>query len=212
MTDQPTDSPDARLDFPATRRNRDAILGVLARNLPREGMVLEIGSGSGQHISYFAHRMPHLAWQPSDPDPRYRASIAAWIEALDLGEAVHPPLDLASTDTPWPVIGVAAVFCVNMIHIAPWGACLGLMENAARVLPENGLLFLYGPFMIGGRHTAPSNEAFDAGLREQNPEWGVRDLDDVALEARRNELQLVETVQMPANNLSAIFRKRAGLV
>lgn len=204
-----TSQPDARLDFPATRRNVDAIVDVLSRALPPSGSVLEIGSGSGQHIVAFAQAMPRLSWQASDPDPRHRASIAAWIDHHGLDLPV--PLDLDATANPWPVIGMAAVLSINMIHIAPWDACLGLLSGSAKALPEGGVLYLYGPFKIGGQHTSDSNARFDISLHAEDPAWGVRNLDDVALEARQRGLHLVETVKMPANNLSVIFKKRAGL-
>lgn len=200
---------DPRLDFPATRRNQGPILDVLARILPSEGRVLEIGSGSGQHIAAFAAALPHLAWQASDPDPAYRASADAW--ARHAGIDLPPAADLDARRRPWPVTEAAAIMSVNMVHIAPWDACLGLLAGARDVLPEGGVLYLYGPFAVGGTHTAESNARFDAALRTENPEWGVRNLDDVAMEARIRGLHLVETVRMPANNLSVIFRKRAGM-
>ncbi len=205
----PNDAPDLRLDFPATRRNRDAIAEVLTRVLPPTGCVLEIGSGSGQHIVGFAQAMPHLDWQASDMEPRYRASVDAW--AAHGGLDLSPAIALDVTQQPWPVTQADAVISSNMIHIAPWAACLGLLDGAAGILPEGGLLYLYGPFAIGGRHTAESNARFDANLRAEDPSWGVRNLDDVAMEARMRGLHLVETVQMPANNLSVILRKRAGM-
>lgn len=203
----PPDNP--RLNFPATGRNQAAIRDVLARVLPAEGRVLEVGSGSGQHIAAFAADLPHLAWQASDPDPNYRASADAW--ARHAGLDLPPALDLDAARHPWPVTSAAAVMSVNMIHIAPWTACLGLLSGARDILPEGGVLYLYGPFAVGGTHTAESNARFDASLRAENPGWGVRNLDDVALEARGRGLHLVETVKMPANNLSVIFKKRAGM-
>ncbi|MEK9672530.1 MAG: DUF938 domain-containing protein [Rhodospirillaceae bacterium] len=206
MTGQPNYQ---RLDFPATRRNADAIEAVLTRVLPASGMVLEIGSGSGQHITRFAAAMPHLDWRASDPDPRHRQSIQAWIDHTRID--LPPPLDLDSRALPWPVVGVDAVISINMIHVAPWEACLSLLSGAAGALPEGGVLYLYGPFMIGGRHTSDSNIRFDQSLRAEAPAWGVRNLDDVALEARARGLHLTETVKMPANNLSVIFKKRSGM-
>lgn len=201
--------PDARLNFPATERNKAPILEVLTRTLPSDGLVLEVGSGSGQHIAAFARALPHLDWQASDPDPTYRASIDAW--ASHAGLDLPPALDLDVRRHPWPVSGAAAVISANMIHISPWAACLGLLSGSAEILPEGGVLYLYGPFAVGGTHTAESNARFDAGLRAENPDWGVRNLDDVAMEARMRGLHLVETVKMPANNLSVVFKKRAGM-
>ena len=198
---------DGRLDYPATGRNRDAILDVLKRVLPDRGMVLEIGSGTGQHAAYFAPNLPALTWQTSDPDAGARRSIAAWIEA----EAVSmpPPLAIDATDQIWAAIGVTAVVSINMIHIAPWSSCLGLIRNAGTTLPKGGILYLYGPFQVGGVHTATSNAEFDLSLRSQNSEWGVRNLDDVAELALEHGFQLAETVRMPANNLSVIFHRKA---
>lgn len=200
---------DGRLYAPATARNRDAILQVLRRIFPDSGRILEVASGSGEHAAYFASRMPGQTWQPSDPDPDNRASIAAWAAwaAQSPGADLAPPLDLDVLADPWPVESAGAVVCINMIHIAPWDCCLGLLDGAARVLGPGGTLYLYGPFKIGGQHTAPSNERFDRWLTDQDPSWGVRDLDRVVLEARARGLKLSETVPMPANNLSVILRK-----
>ena len=200
-------SDDYRLDFPATRRNGQAIFDVLQRVLPEQGRVLEIGSGSGQHITAFAAALPHLEWQASDPDPRHRASVDAWAEFAGLDQP--PALDLDVTAHPWPVDRADVVLSANMIHIAPWAACLGLLTGAGDILSEGGLLYLYGPFMIDGRHTADSNARFDGSLRAQDPAWGVRDLDDVSAEAAKHGLRLIEQIEMPANNLSVIFRKQA---
>ena len=197
----------AQLHSAATVRNRDPILDVLRRVLPADGLVLEIASGSGEHAAYFGRALPHLVWQPSDPDPRALDSIAAWCAGVP---AVRAPLALDAAGAPWP-IEPAAVVCINMIHIAPWAACDGLLRGAGRSLPRGGVLYLYGPYRIGGRHTAPSNASFDAMLREQDPAWGVRDLEAVETLAASHGLALRETVSMPANNLSVVFeRQRAG--
>jgi SAM-dependent methyltransferase len=199
---------DPRLYYPHVTRNREPILDVLKRILPPHGLVLEIASGSGEHIAYFAERLPALVWQPTDPDPQAIASIAAYRAAAGITNLL-PPLQLDVHAERWPVDRADAVMCNNMIHIAPWSACEGLIAGAARVLPANGLLYLYGPHKIDGRHTAPSNQAFDAQLRRQNAAWGIRDLAEVTALAERHGLGLAETVAMPANNLSVIFRREA---
>jgi SAM-dependent methyltransferase len=199
---------DPRIYRPHVVRNREPILDVLKRILPREGLVLEIASGSGEHVAWFAKALPYLVWQPTDPDERALASIAA-----HRAEAGTPnllaPLRLDVTAEHWPLECADAVMCNNMIHIAPWAACEGLIAGAGRVLPPGGVLYLYGPYKIDGRHTAPSNQEFDDQLRTQNAQWSIRDLADVVDLARRHRLELAETVQMPANNLSVIFRRGA---
>jgi SAM-dependent methyltransferase len=187
-------------------RNRDPILDVLKRVLPARGLVLEIASGSGEHAAYFAQQLPHLTWQPSDPDAVALASSAAHRDDAALPNLL-PPLRLDVTAPSWPVERADAVICCNMIHIAPWAACEGLVAGAARVLAAGGVLYLYGPYKIGGAHTAPSNQEFDDNLRGRNPAWGIRDLDDVAALAGRHDFKLIETVTMPANNLSVIFSR-----
>jgi len=201
-----TDRPDPRLYAPAVARNRAPILAVLREKLPAAGLVLEVASGSGEHAAFFAPAFPHLSWQPSDGDPRALESIAAFRAASDAPNLL-PPVRLDAEAATWPIAQAEAILCINMIHIAPWSACAGLMSGAGRIVPRGGLLYLYGPFMEKGRHTAPSNAAFDADLRARDPRWGVRDLDAVAELAARHGLQLEETVAMPANNLSVIFRR-----
>ena len=197
---------DARRFAPAVARNKAAITEVLARHLPQAGLVLEIASGSGEHALHFAAHFPALTFQPSDPDAASRASIAAW-----QGEAQHanllPPLALDVMAETWPVQRADVVLCINMIHIAPWGATVALMRGAARLLPAGGLLILYGPFRQGGQHTAPSNAEFDASLRAQDAGWGVRDLEAVAAEAEIAGFAAPLIEAMPANNLSLIFRR-----
>lgn len=197
---------DARRHAPATLRNRDPILEVLRRTLPRRGRVLEIAAGSGEHAVFFAAALTGLEWQPTDPDPANLESIQAWMRDTGVGN-VAEPLALDVTRQPWPVGPADAVLCINMIHIAPWSATVGLMEGAAALLPPGAPLILYGPFRRGGRHTAASNEAFDASLRARDPAWGVRDLEAVAREAEGRGLALEEEVEMPANNLILLFRK-----
>jgi SAM-dependent methyltransferase len=203
-----TESPDPRQYRPHVVRNRDAILHVLRRVLPSQGRVLEIASGSGEHAAYFAAKFPSFEWQPTDPDSEALASIAAHRADAGLPNLL-PPFVLDVTAQEWPVERADAVICCNMIHIAPWAACEGLFAGAARVLPAGGLLYLYGPYKIRGRHTAPTNQAFDERLRAQNATWGIRDLDEVTALAVQHGFALAETVPMPANNLSLIFRRNA---
>lgn len=198
------DRPDARLFAPASQRNRQAILDVLDRVLPGEGLVLEVASGSGEHATWFAQHLRPLRWQPSDPDPVMRRSIAAHASDANC-PTLLPPLDLDVARDPWPVETADAMVCINLLHIAPWQVAEALFAGAARLLPAGGVLYLYGPFKRDGRHTAPSNAAFDESLRAQNPAWGVRDLDAVATLAEREGFGLREVVEMPANNLSLIF-------
>ena len=202
---------DPRLSSPAARRNRDPILAVLRRVLPAEGAVLEVASGSGEHAVWLAAHLPGLVFQPSDPEPASRASISAWIahEALP---NVRAPLALDATDEDWALPAeiaarLVAVLCINMAHVAPWQATLGLLRGAGRVLRSGGVLYLYGPYKREGRHSAPSNAAFDASLRARDPGSGVRDLEDVVAAAGRASLTLASVEEMPANNLSTIFRK-----
>jgi cyclopropane fatty-acyl-phospholipid synthase-like methyltransferase len=197
------------LTAPAVTRNREPILTVLRRTLPAQGIVLEIASGTGEHAVHFAAALPHLTWQPTDVDVDALRSISAHQASAQVPNLLAAlPLDVCSPT--WPVLRADAVVAINMIHISPWRATEGLMEGAARLLPSGGPLYLYGAFTEGGRHTAPSNAAFDENLRASNPEWGVRDLDQVADLARWHGLHLVERVAMPANNLSLVFRYRAA--
>lgn len=206
---------DRRKYAPATERNREPILDVLRRVLPPEGVVLEIASGTGEHAVFFAPRLLPRQWLPSDPNPESRASIAAWQEHFGVAN-VYPPVAIDVT-TNWSIdelvdnLGLAnpitAIVCINMIHIAPWAACLGLMAGASKILPSGGILYLYGPFKQGYQHTAPSNQTFDLSLRAQNPEWGVRDLEEVVAVANAQNFNLLEVVQMPANNLSVVFQR-----
>jgi cyclopropane fatty-acyl-phospholipid synthase-like methyltransferase len=200
---------DPRQYSPSTARNREPILTVLQRVLPPDARVLEIASGSGEHAMFVARAMPGLTWQTSDPDPDARASIAAWIEAEQAGNVLAPrPIDVRAPT--WGVENDApfdAVVTINMIHISPWEATLGLLAGASRLLRAGGVLYTYGPYMRDGRHTAASNEAFDASLKSRDSSWGVRDVADVAGAARLQELTLEEIVEMPANNLSLVFRR-----
>jgi SAM-dependent methyltransferase len=199
---------DKRRYAPATLRNRDAILGVLKQHLPVSGLVLEMASGSGEHVLHFARASADtLVFQPSDPDPSARDSIDAWAASLGLAN-VRPAVALDAAAAAWPVSHADAVICINMIHIAPWAAAVGLVHGASRVLPPEGMLYLYGPYRRGGRHTAPSNEAFDGSLRTRNPAWGVRDLEAVVELAESHGFAPPVVEEMPANNLSLVFRRR----
>ncbi|MXQ14139.1 DUF938 domain-containing protein [Microvirga makkahensis] len=197
---------DAALTSPSVARNRDPILAVLQRVLPASGLVLEIASGTGEHALHFAATLPHLTWQPTDQDEQALNSIAAHRAASALPNLLAPlRLDASAPD--WPVERADALVAINMVHISPWRATQGLMAGAGRVLPSGGVLFLYGAYKEKGAHTAPSNEAFDQGLRRRNPEWGIRNLEEVADLARAHGLELVERIAMPANNLSLVFRR-----
>lgn len=212
-------SPDFRQYAPATERNRQPILEVLQRVLPPGGTILEIASGTGEHATFFAPRLKAHQWLPSDPDLNHRASIQAW-QSYFPSDNLFPPLALDVRESVWPVEHplkldgivlennpITAIVCINMIHIAPWSACLGLMAGAGRILPDGGILYLYGPFKQGGKHTAESNKMFDESLRLSNPEWGVRDLEEVIAVAKNHALQYIETIPMPANNLSVVFQR-----
>jgi SAM-dependent methyltransferase len=197
---------DARRYAPSAARNRDAILKALSPHLPVFGSVLELASGSGEHTMHFAAAHPKLTFQPSDPDPDGRASTDAWTRYLGLTN-VAPAVELDVTQSVSPSISADIVICINMIHIAPWSAAVGLMRNAAIVLPTGGLLYLYGPYRRGGEHTAPSNAAFDADLKARNPAWGVRDLEAVATLASDHGFSAPNIEAMPANNFSLFFKR-----
>lgn len=196
-----------RRHAPATSRNRDAILDVLRRELPSCGLVLEVASGSGEHVLHFAAALPDLDWQPSDPDPDALASIAAWRAGVGLPN-LRPPVMLDAAEPNWPIERMDAVLCINMVHISPWEATVGLMRGAGAGLSRGGLLYLYGPYIRGDVETAPSNIAFDASLRARDARWGVRSVKDVTAAADAEGLELKGLVEMPANNLSLLFRRR----
>lgn len=201
------DASDPRLYHAHVARNRQPILDVLARVLPPTGLVLEIASGSGEHVVFFAQNLPSLTWQPTDTDAAALASITAHRAAARLPNLLEP-MRVDATAERWLVARADAILCNNMIHITPWRVTEGLMAGAGRILESGGILFLYGPYRVGGRHTAPSNQEFDGWLKAQNREWGIRDLADVTALAQRHGLNLAETVAMPANNLSVIFRRK----
>ncbi len=198
---------DARQYAPATARNREAILAVLQRVLPHAGRVLELAAGSGEHAVFFAAAMLGLRWQPSDPDLTARASIAAWIAAEGVSN-VAPPLDIDVSAADWKAgEGYDAVLAINLIHISPWEATLGLMAGAARVLAPGGLLITYGPYKRDGVHTASSNEAFEGWLKARDECFGVRNMADVEVAANAQGLTLRGVVEMPANNFTLVFER-----
>jgi len=204
---------DSRLYAAATERNREPILTVLKRVLPSEGTVLEIASGTGEHAVFFASRLSALQWLPSEPQPSSLESVRAWRAAAPAPNLMEP-VALNVGVSPWPVeveppaLPIAAIVNINMIHISAWNMCEALMAGAGRVLPTGGVLYLYGPFICEGVKTAPSNEAFDVMLRDRNSEWGIRALADVSAIARTHGLEHIETIEMPANNLSVVFRRQ----
>ena len=199
-------SPQAKVS-PSTARNRGPIRDALIGRLPNAGLVLEIASGAGEHVIYNAAATPHLQWQPTDFDPDALASIAAWRAHAALPN-VLPPLQLNASDpAAWPVTHAEAIVNINMIHISPWAATEGLMAGAGRLLPSGGVLFLYGPFIEPHVETAPTNLSFDLSLKERNPAWGVRRLDEVTALAAHHGLELSARIAMPANNLSLFFVK-----
>ncbi|MCW5734034.1 MAG: DUF938 domain-containing protein [Enhydrobacter sp.] len=195
-----------RRQAPAAARNRQPILDVLQPHLPARGMVLEVASGTGEHTAHFAQALPGLSFQPSDPDEAARASIDAWTAALGLAN-VRPALALDAAAETWPIDKADAIVCINMIHISPWASTAGLIRGAARLLPPNGALFLYGPYFCAGVETAPSNLAFDRDLRARDPAWGIRGLEEVVALADAKGFTAPLIVEMPANNLSLVFRK-----
>lgn len=187
-------------------RNRSAILDGLRHALPARGLVLEVASGTGEHVVHFAKWLTGLVFQPSDPDAQRRANVDARVRRAGLAN-VRPALSLDAAGEQWPIGAADAVLCSNMIHIAPWPAALGLICGAANILPAGGLFSLYGPFSRAGRHSVESNAAFDLDLQSRNPEWGVRDLDDVVSRATYAGFAAPEIVVMPANNLLVLFRR-----
>jgi len=198
-----------KLHFAATQRNRAPILEVLRRVLPSPCTLLELASGSGEHATFFAQQLPQLTIQPTDIEQKHLDSIDAWVAGLDLSARIRPAIHLDASDARWPVFDdrIDAVLCCNMIHIAPWVACLGVFRGAADVLAPSAPLLLYGPFRRRDVPTAPSNEAFDLDLKRRDPSWGVRHLDDVEAVATAAGFVLDEVIEMPANNLTVVFRR-----
>ena len=201
---------DARQYAPATQRNREPILDVLTKTLVAPSTILEIASGTGEHAIFFASKLQSCRWIPSDINSLSRESIIAWkntssVDNLDL------PLSIDASQAGWQQQvsdrGINVIVNINMIHISPWSACLGLMAGAGQILPSGGILYLYGPYKRNRKHTAPSNASFDRSLRDRNPQWGIRDLETVIEVATKNNLKLKEVIEMPANNLSVIFSR-----
>ena len=205
---------DARLVFPATTRNREPIAHVLSDWLPASGTVLEIASGSGEHAVAFQARFPGIRWQASDPDPQHRRSIDAWIASSELSSGMPTALDLDVLKQPWdlpePVVtDLAALVCINLLHISPADCTRSLLEQAGRLLPQAAPLIIYGPFKRGGGHTSESNANFDQSLRERNPCWGVRDLEWVlGLAREQSAFELSACINMPANNMAIVLSRR----
>ena len=197
----------AHRSAPAALRNRDPIADVLRDWLPASGLVLEVASGTGQHVVYFAGAFPQLDWQPSDTHPDALASIAAWREECGLPN-VRAPIRIDASNPQWPIEKADAALNINMAHISPWSASLGLIAGAARVLPSAGPLILYGPWLKNDIETVPSNLAFDADLKRRDPEWGLRRVEDFAAAAASEGFDLSDTRRMPANNLMLLFRLR----
>jgi hypothetical protein len=197
---------DHRQHAPATLRNRDAILSVLRSVLPTTGVVLEIASGTGEHIVHFAQNLAALTFQPSDPDPNALLSVSAWLTATRVTN-VRTPVILDASRLPWPIAAADGIICINMVHISPWNATVGLMKGAATILPPGSPLYLYGPYKREGVPTAPSNEAFDRSLRDREAAWGLRDLEAVAAVAQSAGFSEPAVTEMPANNLSLVFRR-----
>lgn len=193
----------AKRHAPAAARNVEPIGDVLAEWLPRSGLVLEIASGTGEHALAFARRFPALKWQPTDPDPDALISIAAW--AQDGPANLLPPLALDVTMLDWPARQAEAILCINMVHISPWQCSLRLLDGARRLLPPGAPLILYGPWLEDGVEPAPSNLAFDASLKDRNPDWGLRHVEDIAGEAAKRGLMLAQRRHMPSNNLMLRF-------
>ena len=192
---------------PATGRNSAPIADVLQRELPDEGLVLEIASGTGEHAVFFAREFPQITWKPTDREASEFASIAAWTEDAGVGNIAEPVvLDASAHD--WPVIRADAIVCINMVHISPWEATEGLIRGAGRLLDSGAPLVLYGPYREAGVETAPSNEQFELWLKDRDPRFGLRNIEDVDALAARHGLARTARHEMPANNLTLVYRKR----
>ena len=190
---------------PAAARNSAPIAEVLAQELPESGTVLELASGTGEHAVFMARRFPDIVWQPTDPDIEALGSIAGWGEEAGLAN-LRPPLELDARSPVWPIANADAVVCINMVHISPWAASEGLFEGASRLLDKGAPLILYGPYFEDGKETALSNLAFDESLKARNPEWGIRTVAAMDELAARTGFARTARYEMPANNLTLVFR------
>ena len=205
---------DNRLFFSATQRNKDFIGDVLSRIIKKNGSILEIGSGSGEHGVFFQKRFPEITWQTTDPDLRHRKSIISWIEYEKLNQKMPQPLELDVEDTPWKVPlklarSMQGIVSINMIHVAKWNCTISLFKGAGELLKRGQFLILYGPFKIGNKHISQSNYLFDNSLKIQNDCWGIRNLEEVSNEAKKAGFSQEDIIRMPANNFSIIYRKFA---
>jgi hypothetical protein len=196
----------ARRSAPAALRNREPIAQVLRDWLPRSGLILEVASGTGEHVIYFAQAFPQLEWQPSDLDEDSLRSIRAWQAEAGLAN-IREPVVIDAAAPHWPLDRADAVLNTNMVHISPWAAAFGLLDGAQRVLESGAPLILYGPWLSDSTPAAPSNLAFDSDLRRRDSQWGLRKIEDFAAEAGKRGFEFVETRQMPANNMMLLFRK-----
>ncbi|WP_321322885.1 DUF938 domain-containing protein [uncultured Parasphingorhabdus sp.] len=200
-------TPDEQKHAPATLRNRDAIVAVLRDILPERGLILEIASGTGEHAVYFGRAFPQLTFQPSDPDPACCQSITAWTER-EGSSNILPPLQLDAQAPQWDVQNVAAILCINMVHISPWESSIGLFDKAGKLLAPGAPFYLYGPYLRDDIETAPGNLAFERSLKSRNLRWGLRDVADMDALAARNGFTRESLVEMPANNISLVYRKQ----
>jgi SAM-dependent methyltransferase len=193
---------------PAAERNQQPILDVLRRVLPPRGLVLEVASGTGQHAAYFSEQLAALRWQPSDVSPHALRSIGSWVAEIGRSNLLAP-IELDVRWPTWPLAEADAVISINMIHISGWETSEALFEGARKVLASGAPLITYGPYRLHGKHTAPSNAAFDESLRSRNPDWGVRDIDELTELASRTGFTLLERVEMPANNMTLVWARDA---
>ena len=203
---------DRRLFFPATQRNKKYIGDVLSKIPLKKGYILEIGSGSGEHGIEFQKRFPEITWQTSDPELEYRESINSWIYREKLNNKMPAPLNIDVSDTPWQIPSnvldsLQGIISINMIHVAPWKCTESLFKESGKLLKDRGFLMFYGPFKIKDKHTCESNNLFDKSIKDQNSDWGVRNLESLNEEARINGFNQNQIIEMPSNNLILIFRK-----